>query len=56
MKIISRLLSSRMVSEGTESGTLVRMADEIRRYIESGKYDKRALPNGYRWAGGQAEH
>lgn len=52
--IISKLLCSRMVSEGTESGTLVRMAEEIRQYIDSGEYDKNALPNGYHWAGGRA--
>ena len=49
-RAISMLLKSRMISEGTESGTLIRMADEIRRYIKSGEYGKGSLPNGYRSA------
>lgn len=50
-RIVSMLLKSRMVSEGTESCTLSRMASEILRYIDTGEYDSHTLPNGYRWMG-----
>lgn len=49
-QMLFKLLNSNIVSENTESSTAIRMADEMLQYIESGKCEKRTLPNGFRYA------